>query len=58
MQLQTEQHGRLVGLSVGHSRKPCKKAESIEMLFGLWSRVGSRNNALDRVQIPYSKGQL
>ena len=32
-----------VCLSVGcHDREPCKAAESIEILFGMWNRVGRR----------------
>jgi len=37
---------------------PAKMAELIKMLFGLWTRVGSRNHVLDGVQIPYGKGQF
>jgi len=44
-----------VGLSVSHSREPCKTDEPIQMPFGLWAQVGSRNHALDGVQIPYGK---
>jgi len=28
---------------------PAKAAESVEMLFGLWTRVGPRNRVLDGV---------
>ena len=31
---------------------PAKMAEPIEILFGLWTRVGPRNDVLDGVQIP------
>ena len=34
---------------------PAKTAELIEMPFLLWAGVGSRNHALDGVQIPYGK---
>ena len=44
-----------VGLSVSHSREPYKTDEPIQMPFGLWAQVGSRNHALDEVQIPYGK---
>jgi len=29
-----------VCVTVGHNREPCKKVQPIEMLFGLWTRVG------------------
>jgi len=35
-----------VGWFVGHDREPCKKAEPIEMPFGLWTAVGSRHPVL------------
>jgi len=46
-----------VGLSVtlvSHA----KTAEPIEMPFGLRTRVGPGNHALDGVQIPHGKGQF
>ena len=36
-----------VGLSVCHDRELRKTAEPIEMPFGTWTRVGSRNRVLD-----------
>jgi len=38
-----------VGLSVT-VMSPAKTAEPIEMLFGLWTRVGPRNRVLDRCE--------
>jgi len=35
-----------------------KSAELIEMPFGLWALVGSRNHVLDGVQIPHVKEQF
>jgi len=35
-----------VCLSVCHSREPCKKAEPIEMPFGLWTRLGPESQLL------------
>ena len=35
-----------------------KTAEPIELLFGLWVRMGPRNHNLDGVQIPHGKGQF
>jgi len=35
-----------------------KTAEPIEMPFGLWARVGSKNHVLDGVQIPLCKGTI
>ena len=32
--------------SVCHDRERCKKAEPIEMLFGMWTRVGPRKHVL------------
>jgi len=32
--------------------RPAKIAELIEMLFGLWTRIGPRNHLLVGVQIP------
>jgi len=36
-----------VCLSVCHDREPCKKAERIEMSFGMWIRVGPSQHVLD-----------
>jgi len=47
-----------VCLSVCHSSEPCKTAEPIEMPFGLWARLGSRNHVFDGAQIPHRKGQF
>jgi len=33
-----------------------KMAEMIQMLFGLWTRVGPRKDVLDWAQITYAKG--
>ena len=46
-----------VGLSVCHDREPCKTAELIEMLFGLWTRLGPSNHVVDGVQILHGKEQ-
>ena len=35
-----------------------KMAELIELLFGLWARMGPRKHVLDGTQIPHVKGQL
>jgi len=37
---------------------PAKTAESIEMPFGVWTRVGPRNRVLDGVQIPSREGAI
>ena len=37
---------------------PAKTAEPIEVVFGLWSRVGPKNRVLDGVQIPQRKGAI
>jgi len=37
---------------------PAKKAELIEMLCGLWTRMGLRNHVLNGVQISDGKGQV
>jgi len=43
----------------GYSTVNCAKAaESIEMPFGMLSRVDPRNHVLDGVQIPHAKGQF
>ena len=47
-----------VGLSVYHTSEPCKKAEPIEMLFGLRTLVGQENHVLDGVQIPMGRGNF
>jgi len=45
--------------SVCHSHEPCKMAETIEIPFGLWARMGLRNRILDWVQIaPYKFWQF
>jgi len=49
--LQTEYRVRSVGLSVT-TVSPAKAAELIEILFGMWTRVGPRNHVLNAVQIP------
>jgi len=36
-----------VSLSVCRDREPCKMAELIKMLFGIWTWVGPRNHVLD-----------
>jgi len=33
-------------------------ANPIKMPFGMWTRVGAKNHALDGVQIPHIKGQF
>jgi len=43
-----------VGLSVCHTSEP-KRAEPIEMPFGLRTRVDTGNHVLDGVQIPHGK---
>ena len=50
----------MVCRSVYHSLQfsPVKTAELIEMPFVLWAGVGSRNHALDGVQIPLGNGQF
>jgi len=41
----------------GHSAVICAKvAEPIEILFGLWTRVGPRKHVLDGAQIPMRRG--
>jgi len=35
-----------------------QKAESIDVPFGFWARVGPRNHVLDGVQIPHGKGEF
>ena len=37
---------RYVCLSVNHNREPYKTAKPIKMLFGLWTRMGSRNHVV------------
>jgi len=37
---------------------PAKTAEPIEMPFGSWNRLGSKNHVLDAVHIPHRKGQF
>jgi len=48
---------RLVGVSVT-IMSPAKMVEPTMMLFGLFTRVGSRNRVLDAVQIATVKGQF
>ena len=36
-----------VGLSVGHDRELCRKAEPIEVPIGVWSHGDTRNHVLD-----------
>jgi len=55
--LQTKERGLSVGLSVTIV-SPAKTAESVDMLFGMWTRVGTRSHVLDGVQIPHAKGQF
>jgi len=38
--------------SICHDHEPCKMAETIEMPFGMWTQVGSRNPVLEGIQIP------
>ena len=50
-----------VAWSVGQSVtlvSPAKTAESIEIPFGLRTRVGPKNHALDRGKMPHGKGQF
>jgi len=37
---------------------PAKTAESIEMPFGLWARMGPSNHVLEGVQIPPREGAI
>ena len=37
---------------------PAKTTELIEILFGVYTRVGPGNRVLDGVQIPHAKGQF
>jgi len=37
---------------------PGKTTKPIEIAFGLWARMGSRNRVLDRVQIPLWEGAI
>ena len=36
---------------------PAKTAESIEMPFGMWARVGPHNHGLDGIRIPLPQGK-
>ena len=48
-----------VGLAICHSSECCKTAESIEVPFGLRTRVGPRNHVLDGVSdAPMGRGYL
>jgi len=47
----------LVSLSVTLV-SPAKTAATIEMSFGLMTRLGPENHVLDGVQIPHGKGQF
>jgi len=44
--------GLSVALSVCHTSEPCKKAETIKLPFGFWTRVGPMNHVLHEVQMP------
>ena len=57
LQLQTEWRDLSVCLSVT-TVSTAKTTEPIEIPFGLRIRVGSRNHALDGVQIPHGKVQF
>jgi len=51
----------MVCLSVGQSVRVVsagKTAEPIDMMFGLWTRVGPRNHILDGVQITPCEGAI
>jgi len=54
----TDRVARSVCLLVCHTSEPCKTAELLEMLFGLWTRVGPKNHVLDGVQISHETGQF
>jgi len=47
LSLHAEQRGLSVCLLVCHSREPCKTAKPIDVPFGLWVRLGTRNHVLD-----------
>jgi len=42
----TERVAWTVDLPVCHNSEPCKTAEPIEMLFGIWTRVGPMKHVL------------
>jgi len=48
---------RSVGLSVTIVN-PANMVKPIEIVFGMWTRVGQRNHVLDGVQIPTPEGQF
>jgi len=49
--------GRPIVKVKGHSAVICAKmAKPVEMPFGLWVRMGPKNNVLDELQIPDGKG--
>jgi len=37
---------------------PVKMAEPIKMPFGMWTRVGTRNQVLNGIQIPLQRGNF
>jgi len=37
---------------------PAKTAEPVELLLGMWTRVGPRDHVLDGVQIPMGRGNF
>ena len=44
---------------IGHSVVTCvKTAEPVELLLGMWTRVGPRDHVLDGVQIPMGRGNF
>ena len=45
-----------VAWSVGHDCEPCKNSWQIEMLFGLWTRLGTRNHVLNKGSDPPCEG--
>ena len=47
-----------VCLSAGHSRKPYKMAEPIDIPFGMWTRAGPRNYALGGEEAIMGRGAL
>ena len=44
--------------SVCHIREPCKTAEPIEMPFGLWTWMVSRNHVVDGSSSPIRRGKM
>jgi len=47
-----------VGRSVCHDREPHKTAEPMEILFGMWTRMGARSHVLDGCPDLHAKGQF